>query len=90
MAFCNQSVASNTIMIGDVALLNLTRIDVKLLFSFMIGHFDERIPRSLGIPGWLCQGSISLGIISRMDTAPALFRTHFANKSAPFSDMPPC
>ena len=31
MAFCNQSVASNTAMISrDVELLNLTRIDVKL------------------------------------------------------------
>ena len=31
MAFCNQSVSSNTAMISrDVELLNLTRIDVKL------------------------------------------------------------
>ena len=46
MAFCNQSVASNTAMISrDVELLNLTRIDVKL-FSFMIGHaaIMRRVP----------------------------------------------
>jgi hypothetical protein len=50
-------------MSQDVALLNLTRIDVKLLFSFMIGHFDEHIPHSLGIPGVALSGVDITGLL---------------------------
>ena len=66
MAFCNQS---------DVELLNLTRIDVKL-FSFMIGHFDGTHappPRHSRVA---LSGVDTDGLLSRIDTTPALFRTH--------------
>jgi hypothetical protein len=56
MGFCNHS---------HVELLNLTRIDVKLI-SFMIGHFDETHPAQPRHPTVALSGVDINGLLERI------------------------